>query len=80
MKLAKYFVFCGNTQAYEPFNTLKEIREYVYNHHHSDFCDFRGRFVYDRNGERLYVIRVKAHPFFKFAQRVTLSPFGLLSA
>ena len=74
MKLAKFFMFCGDTTAYEPFNTLREIREYVYEHHHNDFCDFRGKFVYNRNGERLYVIRVKTHPIFGFVRHVILSP------
>ena len=73
MKLAKFFVYCENTGAYEPFNTLKEIRAYVYDHHHSDFCDFSCKPVFNSLGEWLYTIRVRAHPFYGYPLRVTLS-------
>lgn len=73
MKKARFYVRCDNVNAYVPFNTLREIRQYVHDNQ-SEFCNFENRFVYTSGGERVYVIHVRMHPILGFVRRVILSP------
>ena len=72
MKKGRFIIFDPLSGDAVFFSTLKEIREYV-SLNQSDYTDYRCRHVFNSNGERVYIIRVRLHPFYGYVEHVTLS-------
>lgn len=71
MKKRRYNMYCRMCMNWEFFNALHEIRSYVYEHH-SRYANYDGSFIYNSNGELIYMVRVIMNKELDIIRRVII--------